>query len=81
MCAKIKGAFLYPLYGTSEIPQAFSRLTAVHGGTYMLRYSPVALVLQKNEFKGKYNKHVKFLSSPSRIEQSLFNLHRCDHTR
>uniref|UniRef100_A0A0A9XNB9 Rab GDP dissociation inhibitor alpha n=1 Tax=Lygus hesperus TaxID=30085 RepID=A0A0A9XNB9_LYGHE len=28
--------FLYPLYGSGELPQAFSRLCAVYGGTYML---------------------------------------------
>ena len=28
--------FLYPLYGLGELPQAFARLAAVHGGTYML---------------------------------------------
>ena len=29
-------AYLAPLYGTSELPQAFCRLCAVWGGTYML---------------------------------------------
>jgi RAB protein geranylgeranyltransferase component A len=29
--------FLFPLYGGSEAAQAFCRLAAVHGGTYMLR--------------------------------------------
>lgn len=28
--------FVYPLYGSGELPQAFSRLCAVYGGTYML---------------------------------------------
>lgn len=28
--------YLYPLYGLGELPQAFARLAAVHGGTYML---------------------------------------------
>jgi len=28
--------YLYPLYGLGELPQAFARLSAVHGGTYML---------------------------------------------
>lgn len=30
-------AFLVPLYGTGELPQAFCRSAAVHGGTYLLR--------------------------------------------
>eukprot|EP00038_Savillea_parva_P021718 m.35858 g.35858 ORF g.35858 m.35858 type:complete len:665 (+) comp5336_c0_seq2:190-2184(+) len=34
-----KTPFIYPLYGVGEIPQAFCRLCAVFGGTYMLRQS------------------------------------------
>lgn len=28
--------YIYPLYGLGELPSAFTRLSAVHGGTYML---------------------------------------------
>ncbi|XP_042058687.1 guanosine nucleotide diphosphate dissociation inhibitor At5g09550-like [Salvia splendens] len=28
--------YLYPMYGLGELPQAFARLSAVYGGTYML---------------------------------------------
>ena len=28
--------FLYPLYGLGGLPESFSRLCAIHGGTYML---------------------------------------------
>ena len=28
--------FLYPIYGLGGIPEGFSRLSAIHGGTYML---------------------------------------------
>lgn len=28
--------YIYPLYGLGELPQAFARLRAVYGGTYML---------------------------------------------
>lgn len=31
-----KSPFIYPMYGLGELPQAFARLSAVHGGTYML---------------------------------------------
>lgn len=31
-----QSSFIYPLYGLGDIPQAFSRLAAVWGGTYML---------------------------------------------
>lgn len=37
--------FLYPNYGTGELAQAFCRLCAVHGGTYVLRRG-VAAILQ-----------------------------------
>ncbi|EFJ09736.1 hypothetical protein SELMODRAFT_159958 [Selaginella moellendorffii] len=29
--------YIYPLYGLGELPQAFARLSAVYGGTYMLQ--------------------------------------------
>jgi Rab GDP dissociation inhibitor len=32
-----KSPYIYPLYGLGELPQAFARLSAVYGGTYMLR--------------------------------------------
>jgi len=31
-----KSPYLYPMYGLGELPQAFARLSAVYGGTYML---------------------------------------------
>jgi Rab GDP dissociation inhibitor len=39
-----KSPYLYPLYGLGELPQAFARLSAVHGGTYMLN-TPVDKIL------------------------------------
>ena len=38
------GAFLYPIYGVGELPQAFARLCAVQGGIYILRYQPSCVV-------------------------------------
>uniref|UniRef100_A0A2C9UXH7 Guanosine nucleotide diphosphate dissociation inhibitor n=1 Tax=Manihot esculenta TaxID=3983 RepID=A0A2C9UXH7_MANES len=37
--ARFRGGspYIYPLYGLGELPQAFARLSAVYGGTYMLR--------------------------------------------
>lgn len=43
-----KSPYLYPLYGLGELPQAFARLSAVHGGTYMLQ-TPVDEVLYDEE--------------------------------
>jgi len=28
--------FIYPLYGLGGIPESFSRMCAIHGGTFML---------------------------------------------
>ena len=28
--------YLYPVYGLGGLPESFSRLCAIHGGTYML---------------------------------------------
>jgi len=28
--------FLYPIYGIGGLPESFSRLCAIHGGTFML---------------------------------------------
>ena len=43
------GASLYPIYGMGELPQAFARLCAVHGGIYILRYQPVCVVSELSE--------------------------------
>ncbi|CAN8062207.1 unnamed protein product [Agarophyton chilense] len=40
--------YLYPLYGLGELPQAFARLSAVHGGTYMLQ-TPVNQILYNDQ--------------------------------
>jgi len=31
-----KSPYIYPMYGLGELPQAFARLAAIYGGTYML---------------------------------------------
>lgn len=40
--------FLYPVYGLGGLPESFSRLCAIHGGTYMLN-KPVDEVLFNEE--------------------------------
>jgi len=42
-------AFLWPTYGVGEIPQAFSRLSAVFGGLFCLRRSAKSLVIDKDD--------------------------------
>ncbi|EFJ43337.1 hypothetical protein VOLCADRAFT_83359 [Volvox carteri f. nagariensis] len=43
----LKSPYLYPRYGLGELPQAFARLSAVYGGTYMLN-QPSMEVLYEN---------------------------------
>ncbi|KAK6591144.1 rab GDI alpha [Cryptosporidium xiaoi] len=35
-----KSPFIYPVYGLGGLPEGFSRLCAIHGGTYMLNTNP-----------------------------------------
>lgn len=44
-------AFLFPMYGSGELPQAFCRSAAVHGATYLLRRGPKSLKI--DEVSGK----------------------------
>ncbi|KAI8644059.1 GDP dissociation inhibitor [Parasitella parasitica] len=39
-----KSPYLYPMYGLGDLPQAFARLSAVYGGTYMLNKKVEELV-------------------------------------
>lgn len=43
----LNSPYLYPRYGLGELPQAFARLSAVYGGTYMLN-QPAVEVLYEN---------------------------------
>lgn len=39
--------YIYPLYGLGELPQAFARLAAIYGGTYML-HKPIDEIIFEN---------------------------------
>ncbi|KAF7732799.1 Rab GDP dissociation inhibitor alpha [Apophysomyces ossiformis] len=41
-----KSPYIYPLYGLGDLPQAFARLSAVYGGTYMLDKNVTELVYE-----------------------------------
>eukprot|EP01026_Neomeris_dumetosa_P014289 TRINITY_DN15147_c0_g2_i8.p2 TRINITY_DN15147_c0_g2~~TRINITY_DN15147_c0_g2_i8.p2 ORF type:complete len:295 (-),score=48.60 TRINITY_DN15147_c0_g2_i8:566-1450(-) len=43
-----KSPYIYPLYGLGELPQAFARLSAVWGGTYMLNKPDVKVVYDES---------------------------------
>lgn len=40
----LNAPYIYPRYGLGELPQAFARLSAVYGGTYMLHKTDAAVV-------------------------------------
>ena len=42
-------ALLYPMYGSSDIPQGFCRMSAVYEGTYVITEDLQVLALEKNE--------------------------------
>ncbi|KAA0187200.1 Guanosine nucleotide diphosphate dissociation inhibitor [Fasciolopsis buskii] len=47
-----KSPYVYPLYGLGELPQAFARLSAVYGGTYMLNKPVEEIVLENGKVFG-----------------------------
>lgn len=44
--------FLYPIYGLGGIPEGFSRLAAIHGGTYMLRTNADEILMEGGKVVG-----------------------------
>jgi len=47
-----KSPYLYPLYGLGDLPQAFARLSAIYGGTYMLNKPVDGLVYENGRVVG-----------------------------
>lgn len=48
----LKSPYIYPLYGLGELPQAFARLSAIHGGTYMLNKPVEEIVMEGGKVIG-----------------------------
>lgn len=44
--------FLYPIYGLGGIPESFSRLCAIHGGTYMLNTNVDEILMEGGKVTG-----------------------------
>ena len=44
--------FLYPIYGLGGLPEAFSRLCAIHGGTYMLNTEVNEILMENGKVTG-----------------------------
>lgn len=59
-------AFLYPMYGQGEMPQAFCRVAAVRGAIYVLRRPVDAILVDKltGECRGVHTKFGQMLYSP-----------------
>jgi len=48
----LKSPYIYPLYGLAELPQAFARLAAIYGGTYMLDKPVDEVIVENGKFVG-----------------------------
>ena len=44
--------FLYPIYGLGGLPESFSRLCAIHGGTYMLNTKVDEILMKDGKVVG-----------------------------
>jgi len=44
--------FLYPIYGLGGLPESFSRLCAIHGGTYMLNTNVDEILFEGGKVTG-----------------------------
>lgn len=44
--------FLYPVYGLGGLPESFSRLCAIHGGTYMLNQDIDEIIMEDGKVAG-----------------------------
>lgn len=44
--------FLYPIYGLGGLPESFSRLCAIHGGTYMLNTKVDEIIFDAGKVTG-----------------------------
>eukprot|EP01110_Echinostelium_bisporum_P011968 TRINITY_DN6109_c0_g1_i1.p1 TRINITY_DN6109_c0_g1~~TRINITY_DN6109_c0_g1_i1.p1 ORF type:complete len:445 (+),score=227.07 TRINITY_DN6109_c0_g1_i1:21-1355(+) len=73
-----KSPYIYPLYGLGELPQAFARLSAIYGGTYMLN-KPVDEIIYENgvavgvKSEGEVAKCKFVISDPSYFPDKVKN--------
>ncbi|KAF5842230.1 GDP dissociation inhibitor [Dunaliella salina] len=72
--------YLYPRYGLGELPQAFARLSAVYGGTYMLSKPDAQVVYDDNgvavgvSSEGETAKAKMVVGSPEYFPQKVRNV-------
>ncbi|XP_021860774.1 guanosine nucleotide diphosphate dissociation inhibitor At5g09550-like [Spinacia oleracea] len=74
--------YIYPLYGLGELPQAFARLSAVYGGTYMLNKPDCSVVFDDNgkaigvSSEGETAKCKKVVCDPSYLSDKVHKVGR-----
>ena len=68
------GAFLLPLYGGGELPQAFCRVAAVAGALYVLRAPVQALLLGE---QGRVCRGVRTAAGQVGIRSARTSMHSC----
>ncbi|KAI9344078.1 GDP dissociation inhibitor, partial [Obelidium mucronatum] len=47
-----KSPYIYPVHGLGELPQGFARLSAIHGGTFMLNKPVDEVIYENGKFVG-----------------------------
>ncbi|KAH6767022.1 GDP dissociation inhibitor family protein / Rab GTPase activator family protein [Perilla frutescens var. hirtella] len=69
--------YIYPMYGLGELPQAFARLSAVYGGTYMLNKPDCKVEFDENgatigvTSEGETAKCKKVVCDPSYLPEKV----------
>ncbi|KAI4367501.1 hypothetical protein MLD38_023234 [Melastoma candidum] len=69
--------YIYPMYGLGELPQAFARLSAVYGGTYMLNKPDCKVEFDSNgtvvgvTSEGETAKCKKVVCAPSYVPDKI----------
>ncbi|KAL6560735.1 hypothetical protein OROGR_004294 [Orobanche gracilis] len=72
--------YIYPMYGLGELPQAFARLSAVYGGTYMLNKPQCKVEFDENgksvgvTSEGETAKCKKVVCDPSYLPDKVQNV-------
>jgi len=64
--------FLIPLYGASELPQAYSRMSAVNGGIFVLNRRLNSIVVENSTFTGVLCSVGQFLKSKHFVVPAKF---------
>ena len=64
--------FLYPVYGLGGIPEGFSRMCAIHGGTFMLNTDIDEILFEDGKVVGVRNGDVGEKLMHERIDSAIW---------